>query len=287
MIQHPTAAENTTIADQLGSDRDTNLSPVAKRYRPGMLGSRFILPRASGLKRFYLDRFGVPDVRAQLTATYILEELSGIRFHRLLDVGCGNGMITCLIASQHPACDVVGIDVSPSGVEYARSLASQNGLARTTFESVNVESDTLRGGFDAIISLAVLQFIHDIPALLRRLTTLLCAGGHLLLQVPVTAPSILMKSRRARNRLPDFKEARGAFTEAEIRDLLAASGFDVIRITPVIKGTTLLAKEIFYLALSLHQRAAFALCPALNWITVRDAKHNGSPAGLFVVARKQ
>lgn len=264
-------------------------NPVEKpwRYKPALLGEHFVLPRPNGLKALYLRWFGVPDVRVHLTACYLLKTLSELSFKSVLDVGCGNGMLTCLIASEYSGGAVVGVDRDGESVNFASRLAEQNALHNVRFQPGNFESDQLTGQYDIITCLAVLQFIHDIPSLLDRFKDLLAPAGHLLLQLPSAGSSqLLMKSSPLRKRLPEFGESRGAFAQSEVREFLKDAGFEVVQLRSIIKGPAILAKELFYIFLSLHSRIAFTFCPILNWITVHDNRFSGHGSGMFVVARK-
>jgi SAM-dependent methyltransferase len=245
------------------------------------------MPRARGVKGLYLRWFGVPDVRVQLTARYLMEELAGRSFKSLLDVGCGNGMLTCLVASNHPESEVLGIDRDGAGIGYAARLAEQNELRNVRCQALDLEREKLSGPYDVIVCMGVLQFIRDVPAMLEKFHAALAGEGRLILQLPLAGPpGFLMRLPFARRRMPDFDEARGAFTQQETRVLLAESGFEIERLRQVIKGPAILAKEIFYLLSSIHPKAPFAFCPLLNWITVYDGWYSGGGQGLFVVAKK-
>jgi precorrin-6B methylase 2 len=61
---------------------------------------------------------------------------------RILDVGCGNGVLTCFVAMQMPQAQVVGIDLRPQAVEQAEALAQRLGLSNVTFRQGNPESET-------------------------------------------------------------------------------------------------------------------------------------------------
>jgi 2-polyprenyl-3-methyl-5-hydroxy-6-metoxy-1,4-benzoquinol methylase len=258
-----------------------------KHYSPTLLGRNYVLPQATGLKGLYLDWFGVPDVRLQLSTLYLYQTLSELQFGSLLDVGCGSGVMTNLIASVYPHCPILGIDRDEDGIEYAKGQAAQNGLRQTRFQALDIESDFPKGKYDAITCMAVLQFIRDTQALLKKFYDALTVGGHLVIQVPVVNDlRFLMRLPKAQNRMPDFHEAREAFTEAEIRSLLVQNGFEITQIRQIIKGPTVMAKELFYLLLSAHPKAPFLLCPILNRITALDEMHSGEGQGLLVVARK-
>jgi 2-polyprenyl-3-methyl-5-hydroxy-6-metoxy-1,4-benzoquinol methylase len=256
-------------------------------FRPALLGRDFVLPRAGGLKGLYLDCFGVPDVRLQLSALYLYQTLSKTPFHSLLDVGCGNGCMTTLMAKAFPQSAILGIDRDTEGVAYGERLAAQNHCDKARFQALDIESDFPAGQFDVITCMAVLQFIEDTPALLKKFSAALQPGGRLLMQVPlVNDLGYLMKLSGASRRMPVFHEARAAFTEAEITDGLAQSGLEVIEFRPIIKGLTILAKELFYLSLSLHAKAPVLFCPLLNRLTAFDAKRSGAGQGAFIIAKK-
>jgi len=256
-------------------------------YSPAKLGAWAVVPPPHGLKKLYLQSFGIPDVRAQLTAAYVTRALASLPKRRILDVGCGNGWFPCMAAALNPGSEVVGWDRDRDSVNFASRLARQNDLRNLRFDVLDLEHDEPHGTYDWISCLAVLQFVRDIPATLQKLRDLLEPGGHLVLQLPVApAFNVLMRWRRLAGRLPGFSEARGGFSLEESRRLLTDSGFEVIRVDSIIKGPSIVAKEIFYLALSIERRLPMMLAPLLNWITVFDPWYPGRGNGLIVVARK-
>jgi hypothetical protein len=96
----------------------------------------------------------------------------------------------------------------------------------------------------------------------------------------------MMRAPALAARLPDFGEKRGGFSESECRQLLEASRLTLVDLHRAIKGPTILAKELYYLARSVSDRLAMAMTPVLNWATVFDPWYPGSGNGLIVIARK-
>lgn len=57
----------------------------------------------------------------------------------IFDIGCGNGILTCFLALQHPDSVVTGLEISSSAVSVAKELAE-----RLTVENVHfLKTDTL------------------------------------------------------------------------------------------------------------------------------------------------
>lgn len=120
--------------------------------------------------------------------------------NRVVDLGCGPGALTALLAQRWPGASVHGIDSSPDMIETARRSASD----RVTFAVGDVASWS--GSDDVVISNATLQWIPAHRSLVSRWAADLPAGGWLALQVPgnFAAPShTLIRSLAARWSIED------------------------------------------------------------------------------------
>ena len=98
---------------------------------------------------------------------------------RVLDIGSGLGGIDILLATEHGAAQVIGIDVEAQLVESARALVSARGLAeRVTFQLV--EPGPLPfpdASFDAVFSKDAMVHIADKAALYAEVLRVLKPGG--------------------------------------------------------------------------------------------------------------
>ena len=86
----------------------------------------------------------------------------------ILDLGCGDGVLTAQIAGR--GSRVIGVDASPEMVEAARN----RGIAAQVVDATQM---TFHRKFDAVFSNAALHWIHDQPALLRGVAQALKLGG--------------------------------------------------------------------------------------------------------------
>lgn len=71
---------------------------------------------------------------------------------RILDAGCGLGILTTFYARQFPSITVVGADRSASSLEVARHQASTLGLAHCSFIHLDLSQDRVPDTFDLIIA---------------------------------------------------------------------------------------------------------------------------------------
>ncbi|MCA9498706.1 MAG: methyltransferase domain-containing protein [Nitrospira sp.] len=71
---------------------------------------------------------------------------------RVLDFGCGVGILTLFFAQQHPGVEFVGIDRSPRSIEVAYLEAEKRGIRNVRFEISQEPPQQLSGTYDLILS---------------------------------------------------------------------------------------------------------------------------------------
>jgi SAM-dependent methyltransferase len=99
----------------------------------------------------------------------------------ILDAGCGEGIDLAMVA-LHPACEVIGVELSSGGV--ATSLARTRGLPRAHVVQGNVLQLPLASEtFDAAYSYGVVHHTPDPPQAVREIARTLKPGASLLYYV--------------------------------------------------------------------------------------------------------
>ena len=171
------------------------------------------------------------------------ELLRGVRFARtdtVLDLGCGAGKPTILIARR--VKKAVGIDVDASQIEKAKGLAALYARgADVEFRSVPLEEAGFKdGSFDKIVSFCVLEHIPHYERTLALLADSLKEGGQILLSVDslaTIADSALLEQHSREGHVAHY------FTPEEIRALLTDLGFERITVRPIFRSA--FAKRLF------------------------------------------
>lgn len=140
---------------------------------------------------------------------------------RLLDLACGVGYGTRLIADARPDLDdLLGVDLSAEAVAYAQR---EYACARVRYE----QGDAMVFGtvgdpstsFSTIVSLETIEHLPEPAAFFARLYGLLASGGVLIASVPTT-PSVDLNPHH----LHDFttKSFRAMGTEHGLTEIAAA-----------------------------------------------------------------
>lgn len=108
----------------------------------------------------------------------LISRISDLRPSSIVDVGCGPGNSTELLAQAFPDAEIVGIDSSP---EMVASAAER--LPDLTFKVMDARN--LPEGFDLVFSSSCIQWIPDHESLIPRLMDSLRSGGTLTVQLPM------------------------------------------------------------------------------------------------------
>ena len=104
---------------------------------------------------------------------------------RVLDIGCGAGDVTMLVAQLvGPQGKVTSIDLDEASIATARKRTSAVGLSNTTFHRANILTFADAEPFDAIVGRFVLEFVPEPAATVSRLCGLLRPGGIMAFQEP-------------------------------------------------------------------------------------------------------
>ncbi len=129
---------------------------------------------------------------------------------RIVDLGCGPGNATALLAARWPAAAITGIDSDPAML--ARAAAAE---LRASWQQADVAAWRAEAPVDLLFSNACLQWLPDHGRLLPHLLEQLAPGGVLAVQMPANfaAPShALMRALAAE---PPFAKALAGVLRAD------------------------------------------------------------------------
>ena len=186
---------------------------------------------AAGLERGSLQPADLAPVdefhiRGRAATLEIIEALVLAEESHVLDLGSGLGGPARTIA-ELTGCTVTGVDLTPEFCEAATALSQWTGLAdRTRFKVGNATATDLPdGSVDAALTVHVAMNIADKPALYAEAFRVLRPGGRF-----VAYDVLQGEGGDVRYPVPWANDPSTSFlaTTEDMRELLAAAGFDVI-----------------------------------------------------------
>jgi ubiquinone/menaquinone biosynthesis C-methylase UbiE len=189
----------------------------------------------------------------------MLDMMGKLAGARLLDVGCGDGLLVCGVAAK--GADAMGVDPDPAMLATARSRIATAEVRATFLEGRIERLPFPDASFDVVASVTVLCFVPDAAGAVREMVRVLRPGGRLVLG-ELGRWSVWAVLRRVRGWLGSttWKSARFR-TSAELRALVEQAGLSVL----ALRGA------VFYPPSNLLARAMAPLDPWLGRLTTFGA----------------
>jgi trans-aconitate 2-methyltransferase len=153
-------------------------------------------------------------------AAELLARVPLSRAARVVDLGCGPGNSTELLARRFDGAQVTGIDNSEAMLAAARQR-----LPNARFELGDIATWQPQTAPDLIYANAALQWVPGHEALLPRLFSALAPGGVLAIQMPDNRQQPSHALMREVAALPPWQAALGDAAERARTDLLSIAGY--------------------------------------------------------------
>ena len=156
LLQHVTGFGHAQVAAyperMLDAAQDSALAALVERRAAGEPVAYLV-----GWREFYGRRFGVtPAVLIPRPETELIVELALARMRactapRVLDLGCGSGILAITLALELPQARVSGVDASAAALAVAGANAAALGVCVELVES-DWYADVVEDGFDLIVA---------------------------------------------------------------------------------------------------------------------------------------
>jgi len=151
----------------------------------------------------------------------VMRELSDGKPGRVLDVGCGTGLLSTRIRRER-------LPVQPVGCDFSRGMLRQ--AARRSAEVPWIQGDATRlpfreESFGAVLSTEAFHWFPDQDAALREFYRVLGPDGRILLALVNPSTEWLARATRRGSRL--FGEPLSWPTRARLREKIETAGFRV------------------------------------------------------------
>jgi len=249
------AGDRRALRQRVGAALEERIAPLAPARR-----QRFALARAR------------------------LERYAGDRRLRVLDAGCGDGLLALALAERHPDWQLVGVDNRQELLDYARRRAATRRVENLSFERAELTEPLGRERFDAALAIECLAEIPDDARAVEVLAASLAPGGLLLLQVPDRDWRPVLPGSPARWR----DEVRHGYSPQEVINLLRAAGLAAIELSHSFRGTVAVAQELRDRLKASHLALQAAVFPAMCAAVALERRGVtwGPPRALLATGRR-
>jgi trans-aconitate 2-methyltransferase len=162
---------------------------------------------------------------------------------KVLDIGCGDGRLTALIAQKLPHGKVVGIDSSAEMIALSEKNFPSESFPNLGFMVKDARELNFNEEFDIIFSNACLHWIIDHMPVLRGIRQSLKSGGRMLVQMGgkgnaakiIEVVEYLIRSPKWAGYFDNFTFPYGFHSPAQYRKWLTGLNFRVDRVELVPK----------------------------------------------------
>ena len=183
----------------------------------------------------------------------VYELLGDLRNKKILDVGCGNGVISLEYAKKN---NLTLIDISTNMLELAKANAQSKGIDNINYFRGSIEEFDSPEKYDAIIAIGLLSHVSSINDTIVKLKSLLKNNGNLLIQFSdynsfITKINLFLSKRKYRiNRC----------TKEDMFGIINCLGYDLIneiQYSILLPGMGRLPDKILYYITMLTYQNSF------------------------------
>lgn len=203
------------------------------------------------LNRLYISLLGCPPTGLGIRTRRILQALADSpidlgEVKKILDLGCGRGVLCYTLARLLPHADIRGVDIDADRVASNNVIAGRLGLDNCSFAvgTISAEDAPPGGPFDMVISVDCIEHVEDDIEFLRGVGRVLPPGGRLFLHTPTLYRNPLGARRRLNFEIEGH--VRVGYRPEELADKIKAAGLDLVRLYPTFGVLETLANEWEY-----------------------------------------
>jgi trans-aconitate 2-methyltransferase len=173
---------------------------------------------------------------------------------QVLDIGCGDGKITAMIAKRVPLGRVIGVDPSRDMIDFATTHFGPAVNPNLHFETADARTLSFKKQFNLVVSFNALHWVPEQDAALRSIARAMNADGRAQLRL-VTAgqrqsiESVVEEVRKSppwNRHFRDFHDPYSRLTPEEYAQAAAKNGLRVLRIHTEAKNWNFKSRAAFF-----------------------------------------
>lgn len=249
-----------------------------------LLTSRRMQKRA-WLAKFVHRIFGYTSLgnyaRAQVFIK-LVNRLPAERFRHILDLGCGMGEYSFMMAEALPQATVTAIDILPDRIAEVRKAKASTGLNNLEIYQQKIEELPAEHRFDFIFSVDVFEHIRENEMPFREAYRRLNPGGYLLVKMPSRKQHTFLPERwfEEHQEWLEHEHVGQVYELDDLQERFRQEGFLIVYAGYADGPLSRMAWEISYLARkagTLAHLLLLPLCKGMVWLdNLRENRRKGN-----------
>jgi trans-aconitate 2-methyltransferase len=245
---HPSNKASKRIVQNLGM----TFEKTEERFGNPRLWFSLILERANWTHTWEPDTYKQHSSVQRDAALELLKMIAWKGTEHVLDVGCGDGKITAVIADHVKAGNVIGIDSSQEMINFAKQSFLPSDVPNLEFLKLDAQYLDYKQKFDVIFSSFALQWVKNIRAFFRSAYSCLRPTGLLVTIIPLgistaldeAINTIIAKKTWAHffNSLSDMPTF---YSESEYYELISEHPYKIDRFITIERNIIFPSRECF------------------------------------------
>jgi 2-polyprenyl-3-methyl-5-hydroxy-6-metoxy-1,4-benzoquinol methylase len=247
-----------------------------------MYGKELALGNTSLGGRLFYALLGLDHMGQRVRAFHVMRLLKkeNINPVKILDAGCGDGMLTFSLSRRYKDAIITGVDFDADLFGNCKLILSRTGQSNISFRQADLVSLNGKAEYDLIICIDVLEHIQDDQQALKNLFAALNDEGVAIIHVPRNHKlnKYYLGGSSFQRRQSDH--VRDEYIEEEIVSKIEAAGFKIMEKRYTFGFFGSVSRELFYKIERLNSRVRFlaklALFPLMAGFAFLDTKSANS-----------
>ncbi len=174
-------------------------------------------------------------------ALMAIERLQPEKTDRILDIGCGNAVVTIELARHVPEGEIVAIEISSDMYRQALQNIRESNITNINVINCDAFEINYENEFDAVFSNSAIHWIYDLEKMYNKIYRALKDKGKIMIQTALKQENPLIEAAKKLFYEPEFKKyfrnlrlPWRFLSESETQKVLKDNKFENIVVEPYI-----------------------------------------------------